>query len=108
MSSIGDLPVFVQPPLQMTTATAAKITAGKAYQIGGVVREIGSGRLVELLQDAAPLEEAAKQSARKLSQLTARFNLSKVDVTKLDLKTAGSAAGLLLFGGAAVRGDTCG
>ena len=36
--------IVVQPRLQMTTATAAKIAQGLAYQVGGVVREVGTGR----------------------------------------------------------------
>lgn len=104
VSSLGDVPVFVQPILQMKTSTAAKIAAGTAYQIGGVVREVGSGRLVELLQDAAPLEEVARQSASKVAQFTAKFNLSKVDLTNIHAKTAGKLRGLVLVGGAAVGG----
>jgi hypothetical protein len=104
MSSLGDVPVFVQPILQMKTSTAAKIAAGTAYQIGGVVREVGSGRLVELLQDAVPLEEVAKQSASKVAQSTSKVNLSKVNLTKIDAKTAGKLGGLVLLGGAAVGG----
>ena len=104
MSSLGDVPVVVQPLLQMKTSTAVKIAAGTAYQIGGVVREVGSGRLVELLQDAAPLGGVAKESASKVAHFTSKFNLSKVDLTKVDAKTAGKLGGLVLLGGAAVGG----
>lgn len=104
MSSLGDVPVTVQPLLRMKASTAAKIAAGAAYQIGGVVREVGSGRLVELLQDAAPLEEAATASASKMARITSKFNLSKVDLTKIDAKTAGKLGGVLLLGCAAVGG----
>lgn len=104
MSSLGDVPVYVQPLLQMKASTAAKIAAGTAYQIGGVVREVGSGQLVELLQDASPLAEVAKQSANKAAGFSSRFDLSRVDLTKVDPKTAGKLGALLLLGGAAVGG----
>src|SRR3954471_23418929 len=89
MSPLGDVPVFVQPLLQMKPSTAAKIAAGTAYQIGGVVREVGTGRLVEMLKDAAPVEEAAKQAATKAAEVTSKLNLSKIDLSKIDIKTAG-------------------
>lgn len=104
MSGLGDVPVYVQPLLQMKPATAAKIAAGTAHQIGGVVREVGTGRLVEMLKDAPPLEEAAKQTATKAVEASSKLNLSKIDLTKIDLKTAGKMGGLVLLSGVAVGG----
>lgn len=104
MSSLGDIPVYVQPVLQMKASTAAKIAAGTAYQIGGVVREVGTARLVEMLKDAPPVEEAAKQTATKAVEASSKLNLSKIDLTKIDVKTAGKLGGLILLGGAAVGG----
>lgn len=104
MSGLGDVPVFVQPVLQMKASTAAKIAAGSAYQIGGVVREVGTGRLVELLKDATPVEEAAKRAVAKATEVSPKLSLSKIDLTKIDIKTAGALGGLVLLGGAAVGG----
>lgn len=104
MSGLGDVPVFVQPVLQMKASTAAKIAAGTAYQIGGVVREVGTGRLVELLKDAAPAEETAKRAVGKAAQVSPKLSLTKIDLTKLDIKTAGALGGLVLLAGAAVGG----
>lgn len=104
MSGLGDVPVFVQPVLQMKASTAAKIAAGTAYQIGGVVREVGTGRLVELLKDAASVEEAAKRSVGKAAEVSPKLGLSTIDLTKIDIKTAGALGGLVLLGGAAVGG----
>lgn len=104
MSGLGDVPVFVQPMLQMKASTAAKIAAGTAYQIGGVVRELETGRLVELLKDAAPLEEGAKQAVGKAAEISPKLNLPRIDLTKIGMKTAGALGGLVLLGGAAVGG----
>lgn len=104
MSGLGDVPVLVQPVLQMKASTAARIAAGTAYQIGGVVREVGTGRLVELLKDAAPMEEAGKRAVVKAAEVSPKVNLSKIDLTKMDIKTAGALGGLVLLGGAAAGG----
>lgn len=104
MSGLGDVPVFVQPVLQMKASTAARIAAGTAYQIGGVVREVGTGRLVELLKDAAPMEDAGKRAVVKAAEVSPKVSLSKIDLTKMDIKTAGALGGLVLLGGAAAGG----
>lgn len=103
---MSELPItIVQPRLQMSAATAAKIAAGLAYQAGGVVREIGTERLVELLREAPEMERAAEEVARRLK--TARLSswgLSKLDAPKLDAKTGLAAGSVLLAAGVAVGG----
>ncbi|MGH3508514.1 MAG: hypothetical protein ACRDO2_15050 [Nocardioidaceae bacterium] len=103
---MSELPIIlVQPRLQISTATAAKIAAGRAYQAGGVVREIGTERLVELLREAPEMEGAAEEVARNLK--TARLSslgLSKFEAPKRDAKTALAAGGVLLAAGVAVGG----
>lgn len=103
---MSELPILVvQPRLQMSAATAAKIAAGLAYQAGGVVREVGTERLVELLRDAPEVERAAEEVARTLK--TARLpslGLSKLEAPKLDSKAALAAGSVLLVAGVAVGG----
>jgi hypothetical protein len=97
--------IIVQPRLQMSAATAAKIAAGTAYQDGGVVREVGTKRLVELLREAPELERVAEEVAQKLqaARLSAS-NLSKFETPMLGTKSALAVGGVLLAAGAAVGG----
>lgn len=102
---MSQLPIIVQPRLQMSAATAAKVAAGLAYQAGGVVREVGTERLVELLREAPEVERAAEEVAQKLR--TARLSslgLSKLEAPKLDAKTVVAASSVLLAAGVAVGG----
>ena len=79
-----DLPIFVQPRLQMSAATAAKIVSGRAYQVGGVVREVGTGRLVELLDDAPDIDEVVEAAAKQLKRVRLpKFDTSKVELPRL-------------------------
>lgn len=97
--------IVVQPRLQMTTATAAKIAQGSAYQVGGVVREVGTGRLVELLNDAPDVDEVVQQVAKQVKKVRLpRFDISKFELPKLDALTAAKAGGALLVAGLAVGG----
>jgi len=102
---MSDLPIFVQPRLQMSTATAAKIAAGQAHQVGGVVREVGTERLVEPLREAPDLERAADEVARRLKSVRlSSLGISKFESPKLDAKTALAAGSVLLVAGVAVGG----
>lgn len=103
---MSELPgVIIQPVLQVSATTAAKIASGQAYIIGGVVREVGTGRLVELLGDAPGLEEAVNEAARNLAKgRLFKLDLSKLSVPKMDSKTVIAAGGVLLIAGAAVGG----
>jgi hypothetical protein len=47
---VSDLPIIIQPRLQMSAATEVMIAAGLAYQLGGVVRHPGNGRQRDHLQ----------------------------------------------------------
>ncbi|WP_035940140.1 hypothetical protein, partial [Knoellia aerolata] len=100
-----DPTIVLQPRLQMTTVTAAKIAAGLAYQVGGVVREVGTGRLVELLNEAPDVEEVVEEVARQVNRMRlVRFDISKIELPKLDGMTAAKAGGALLVAGLAVGG----
>lgn len=102
---MSELPIIVQPRLQMSAAAAAKVAAGLAYQAGGVVREVGTERLVELLREAPEVERAAEEVVQKLR--TARLSslgFSKFEAPKLDAKTALAAGSVLLAAGVAVGG----
>lgn len=100
-----DLPIIVQPRLQMSAATAAKIVAGRAYQVGGVVREVGTARLVELLDDAPDIDEVVEAAAKQLKRVRLpKFDISKVELPRLNSVTAAKAGGVLLLAGVAVGG----
>lgn len=102
---MSDLPIFVQPRLQMSAATAAKIAAGRAHQVGGVVREVGTERLVELLREAPELERAAEEVAQHLKGARlSSLNLSRFEAPRLDAKTVLAAGGVLLVAGVVVGG----
>ncbi|GAA2501956.1 hypothetical protein [Terrabacter carboxydivorans] len=97
--------IVVQPRLQMTTATAAKIAQGLAYQVGGVVREVGTGRLVELLNDAPDLDEVAEQVAQQVKKMRLpRLDSSRFELPKLGTVTATKAGGAILVLGLALGG----
>lgn len=103
--AIEALPVYVQPLLQMTAATAAKIDAGEAYRIGGAVRQYGTGQIVELLEDAPDIEEVVEEVAKQLKELrVSKFDMSKIELPKLDPKTAAKLVGVVLVVGLAVGG----
>jgi hypothetical protein len=100
-----DLPILIQPQLQMSAATAAKIAAGRAYRVGGVVREVGTERLVELLREAPDMERAAEEVARTLKRARlSSVGLSRFEAPKLDARTALAAGSVLLVAGVAVGG----
>lgn len=103
---VSELPIVViQPVLQMSAATAVKIASGKAYVLGGVVREVGTGRLVELLSDAPDLGQAAEEAARSLKKVRLpKLDLAKFETTKVDAKAVLAAGSVLLVAGAAVGG----
>jgi hypothetical protein len=103
---MSELPgVVIQPVLQMSAGTAAKIASGQAYIIGGVVREVGSGRLVELLSDVPDLGRAAQDAARSAaSGRLSKIDLSNLSAPKLNAKVAIAAGSVLLVTGAAVGG----
>ena len=89
----------------MSAATAVMIAAGRAYQLGGVVREVGTGRLVELLSDAPDLGRAAEEAARSLNKARlSKFDLAKFEAPKLDAKAVLAAGSVLLVAGVAVGG----
>lgn len=97
---MNDLPIIIQPALQMSVDTAAKIASGRAYIIGGVVREVGTGRLVELLSDAPELGRAGQEVVQRM----AKSGLSKFEIPKVDSKVALATGGVLLVTGVAVGG----
>lgn len=99
------LPTIVQPRLQMSVATAAEIAAGRAHQVGGVVRDVESGRLVELLSDAPDIDDVVAGVAEQLKKARLpTIDMSKIELPKLDPKTAAAAAGALRVAGVAVGG----
>jgi len=102
---VSELPIIIQPVLQMSAATAVKIASGQAYIIGGVVREVGTGRLVELLSDAPDLGKAAQEAARSLNKARLpKLDLAKFEAPKVDAKTVLAAGSVLLVAGVAVGG----
>ncbi|KRF28411.1 hypothetical protein ASG91_08105 [Phycicoccus sp. Soil802] len=93
-------PTIVQPNLILPLDIQARIDAGELYRIGGVVRDIATKQIAALLDEAPDLELVAEDVGKKLLKVSLpKFEVSKLNLSQVDLKKAGGVvAGAALLG----------